>query len=314
MLRVLFLGLYNKERKSPVLDQPDSATFYDKGLRPAIGKLIDSAISEWPPTYTAEMFRARGKNGTLAFQSKSVPKHFVPFIGEQLRDTLSENDVSWGEGLIFLHQIRGVKAANGHHPNSMSAHDALDDLFRDHHITAEAHIDGRWWVDVGLELGSLRDECLAWRTDSHFHVVKDVLDIPPLHARRITQTGSSKYIRDLTSHLTSVSGCRISPGVRAQGPHSALYLQMYMTDKSITYRPDGSHFGKFMRGQDILQGKADDYCHDLYTVYRDATTKNPSLARVEVRVPLADAANVLVDVDIDALRGGLVCFTKSIWW
>lgn len=89
---------------------------------------------------------------------------------------------------------------------------------------------------------------------------------------------------------------------------------MYTTDKSITYRQDGSHFGKFLLGKDILKGKADDYCHDLYEVYREASVKNYSLARVEVRVPFAEAAHVLVDRDIRIFRKGLVSIDPVVWW
>lgn len=196
----------------------------------------------------------------------------------------------------------------------MAAEDALEELMTMNNIADNAFEEGRWWVDVGLEIASLWEDCLAWRTDSHYHVVKNVLDIRTSHARRITQPGSSKYMRDLTSHLTTVSGCRISPGVRAQGPHEAVYFQMYTTDKSITYRPDGNHFGKFLRGQDIIKGKSDDYCHDLYEVYREASEKNYSLARVEVRVPLSNTNDVLLDLDVDVFRNSLVSFDPSVWW
>lgn len=314
MVRVLLPGLYNNERRTPFLNQEESAIFYEKGLRPAIAAIMGPLVAEWPPTYNSEMFRARGKDGKLAFQTKTVGNWLVRRIGDKLREKLSENNVPWGQGLVFLHQIRGVKASNGHTPTMLAAHDALEELLTANDITPDAHLGGHWWVDVGLEISSLWEECLAWRTDSHFHVIKNVLAIPSQHARRITQPGSSKYMRDMTSHLTAVSGCRVSPGIRAQGPFNALYFQMYMTDKSITYRPDGNHFGKFLRGQDILRGRADNYCHDLYEVYREASQKNYSLARVEVRVPLAEATNILLDIDIEVFRGGLVCFDPSIWW
>lgn len=314
MIRVLLPGLYSEERRTPFLTQTDLATFYEKGLRPAVEEIGGDAVAEWPPTYSAEMFRARGKNGTLSFQTKTIPDWIIGALGDYLRASLAENHVAWGEGLMFLHQIRGVKASNVHTPTRTAASESLQELFAANNLTAECQTEGHWWVDVGLELSSLERKCLAWRTDSHFSVVKHVLGIPDRTAERITQPGSSKYVRDMTSHLTAVSGCRISPGIRAQGPREAVYLQLYTTDKSITYRPEGAHFGKFLKGQDILKGKADDYCHDLYEVYREASEKNYSLARIEVRVPFSKAADVMSTVNVETFRRGLVSIDPVIWW
>ena len=118
----------------------------------------------------------------------------------------------------------------------------------------------------------------------------------------------------MTSHLTSASGCRITPGIRAQGPYDVLYLQMYTTDKSITYRPEGTHFGKFLKGEDIIKGKAADYCYGLYELYRHAAEKNPSLARLEIRVPIVYASDVLLHMDAGRIRDALVIFDRTVWW
>lgn len=144
--------------------------------------------------------------------------------------------------------------------------------------------------------------------------MKDTLCIPRRVADRITRLGSSKYVRDPTSHLTAVSGCRISPGVRAQGLYKVAYLQMYMTDKAVTYRPEGFHWGKHLTGKEILKNKAEDYCRGLYNLYCDASQKNYGHARIEVRVPIQHADKVMVDVDIDLYRRSLVSFDPVIWW
>jgi hypothetical protein len=260
------------------------------------------------------MTRARGKDGTFSFQTKTLAGWHVGSLGNRIRRALTKNHVPWAEGLVFLHQIRGVKSSSGHTPNREAAIASLDEFLDEHRLTVDCRTEGHWWIDVGLEIASQDELCLAFRTDSHLHIVKEVLEISSRHADRITSLGSSKYIRDLTSHLTSVSGCRISPGARAQGPHQAVYLQMYTTDKSLTYRQDGSHFGKFLTGQDIIKNKADDFCRDLYNIYRDASTENYSLARVEVRVPLSSASDVLTRINIETFRNGLVAVDRVAWW
>lgn len=316
MLRAVIPGLYHKERSTSLLNQSEFATFYEKGFRPAVESLSPAAAAEWPPTYQAELFRARGKHGTLALQTKTLGKWFLRGLGDAIRAALRDNEVPWGEGLIFLYQIKGVKASNGHRTSAASAQLSLNEFFIKNSITQEGIDRGDWWVDVGLEISSGREECLAWRTDHHFHIVKHALSIDTSNAQRITRPGSSKYIRDLTSHLTAVAGCRISPGARAQGPHEAAYLQMYTTDKAVIYRPEGAHFGKHLTGKEILENKADAYCRGLYNLYTDASNKNNGHARVEVRVPYEHAASVLVNIDTvhELFVTSLICVPSVVWW
>ena len=73
---------------------------------------------------------------------------------------------------------------------------------------------------------------------------------------------------DLSAHLTGLSGCRIEPGRRAEGPGEVRYLQMYTTDKSVTYHPEGRHHGKVLTGKDVLSAKEDPaFCTGLYEAY-----------------------------------------------
>lgn len=121
-------------------------------------------------------------------------------------------------------------------------------------IIAQSH--RCWWIDVGLEINSKKDEgCLAWRTDSHYQ------------ADRLTTPGSSKYTRDMASHLTEVSGCRIAPGFVSNTALSVRYFQAYTTDKSHTYRIDQGRYGKFITCDRILKGKDKDYLEGVYRLY-----------------------------------------------
>ena len=316
MLRAVIPGLYHSQRSTSLLDQSELATFYEKGLRPAVESLSPAAAAEWPPTYQAEMFRARGKHGTLALQTKTLGKWLVRELGDAIRTALRRNRVPWGEGIIFMYQIRGVKASNVHRTSARWAQLSLNELFNKNSITVEAIDRGDWWVDVGVEISSGTEECLAWRTDHHVHIVEHVLSISASNAQRITSPGSSKYIRDLTSHLTAISGCRITPGVRAEGIHEAIYLQMYTTDKAVIYRPEGAHFGKYLTGREILENKADTYCRGLYDLYTDSAYKNNSHARIEVRVPYAHAADVLVDIPSvqELFISSLIRVPTVVWW
>ena len=313
MIRVLFPALY-ADRRSCFLTQEEQKIFYEQGFRPAVVELLDASASDWPPNYESEMFRARGHNGQLSFMSKILPEWYVGDLGDKIREHLDRNKVSWGEGLVFLHQIRGVKNSSQHTPLHEDGEVALEEWLDENSLKEEDLLLGEWWVDVGLQISSDKEECLAWRTDSHFHLVKEVLGIPEHHAYRITSITSTKYTRDMTSHLTAVSGCRISPGARAEGRFSVQYLQLYTTDKSLTYRQDRGHHGKFITCKDVLAGKAEGYCGSLYGVYLAAMKDNFSLARLEVRVPIKHATSVLLGLRHRTICQWLVSFPRVVWW
>lgn len=312
MIRVLLPGLYSDTRKSPLLSQDEMRIFYEQGFRPAMVDLDEVGATEWPSTYDNEMFRARGNRGTLSFQSKVIDSLTGVALGDKIRECLRENGhEDYATGLVFLHQIRGVKSTTIHQPTATSATQALRSFLTNHSIRI-GH--GRWWIDIGLEISSDDNNCLAWRTDSHPHVAKNVLRILANTAKRVTSPGSSKGTRDILSGMPGVSGLRLSPGARAQGAFRAQYLQLYTTDKATIYRPDNGHYGKYLTCSDVLKGKDDAFIDKLYTLYRDAIGKNTSCARVECRVPLEFANSVLLDFSESLARRSLVSFHPTTFW
>jgi hypothetical protein len=170
------------------------------------------------------------------------------------------------------------------------------------------------FVDVALTVVSDNGKCLAWQTISHFGLVREVLGLSNQTAIRITSLGSSKYTRDMTSHLPEVSGWRIAPGVRAAGKYDCCYFQGYTTDKALTARPEKGHHAKFLECPDVFKGKADGWIESLYQLNINAIKSNLSTARMEVRVPLSKAKSVLLNVDEELLRSSLIKVHPTIWW
>jgi hypothetical protein len=315
MLRAFIPGLYNRYTRSPFLSQEDHVTFYEQGLLPAVKELCGDRAAEWPATYTDEMYRARGRNGTLSFQTKMIPDWKVRSLGTTIRSKLREAGIPWAEGIIFLHQIRGVKDSTIHSVDGASALQALVEFLRKEHIDDRAiFTGGGWWIDVGIQVTSTAEECLAWRTDSHGAIVREICDIEARHAVRMTSIGSSRYTRDMTSHLPQVSGCRIEPGIQGQGPFEVTYLQLYTTDKSVTYRHDQGHHSKFITCSDIVRGRSTAFIGGLYSAYRNAIGNNHAQARMEVRVPIRCATEALVELNENIICQGLVSFSSVEWW
>ena len=268
-----------------------------------------------PADRDSEMFRARQTTGRLAFSTRILPADMVENFGDTLREHLSRNGVLWGRGLVFLHEIRGVKNTSRHQFDDTNANPALQEFLTKNGLDLwMLETSGEWYVDVGAEITSTTDRCIAWRTDQHHTLVEQVLRIDAHNARRITRLGSSKYYRDPASHLTGASGFRISPGVRAQGPLEVKFFQAYLTDKQITAAKEANHFGKFITPYHLLKGKGESYIHSLFSLYKSASTNNFSAARFEVRVPIGHGSTALLDVDLNKLRLCLLSFDPAIWW
>jgi hypothetical protein len=283
------------------------------GLKPYAKDTHYSQFFNWPAGYAAEQFRATKKSGQKAYRTIVVPQWSLKDFGSKLRGHLRDNGVEWAEGLFFMHTIRGIKLGTQHTKTRDAAELALMEMIEEAHLDEEAMGSGSWWIDVGLEFSSKKDECLQWMTASHRNVVREALGIDDSNAIRITTLGSSKYSRDLASHLPGVSGCRIEPGVRAQGCYEAAYLQIYTTDKSVTYLPEGHQKAKRISMEEAMKG-GQGFVEGLFTTYWQASLENSSNTRVEVRVPFQFATTALVNVDPSTFHGSMLSFSKRDWW
>ena len=252
----------------------------------------------------------------MAYQTKVLPQWVLGSLAGKLREMLGDNGVEWSEGFFLSHTIRGTKHGTQHSMDEISAQYALEEYLMDAKIPIHATETGYWFNDVGIKYSAMDEpECLQWSTSSHFHVVREVLRIPDNHASRITSIGSMKYTRDIVSHLPAVSGCRIEPGIQAEGPFEVQYFQMYTTDKAITYNLEGGYHGKAIT-MDVAMGPSQPslFIQGLYGVYRGAMDENASNACIEVRVPFHHATRVLLNVDSCVIHNSLMSFRLNEWW
>jgi hypothetical protein len=250
-----------------------------------------------------------------------IPERIVGALLDSIRDALQDNpslpqeDVMWAAEVFVMYTIRGVKHAYLHSPAHFDGISHLQKLFSDASLSPRAHIDGHWWIDVGIEISSNEGHCLQWVTAHHWKVVQYALQIAERDAKRITHIGSGGYSRDLSSHLTAISGFRVKPGVRAAGPFKVPYLQAYTTDKTVVYNPEGIHHAKFIPASQALGAEQPSKSIDgIHTIYEAAREDNGSNARLEVRVPYACASDLLIELDEQLFREALCSFTRDTWW
>jgi len=319
-MRAFIPGLYGQnlrpgevQRRSPTLTQEEQAIFYEKGMRPTLIDLLKSKGRDLPSTYGGEMWRAQPKNSRkLGFQSRPLTAIDSSRFGQLLRANLQRNGVPWHDGIVFLHQVRGVKFATGHEPDDEeTAKDAMNAFYYEFGIDGEKVDSDHTYFDIGLEVTSTDEQCLAFRTDSHYNFMVDILGISEAEALRLSSIGSSKYSRDLTSLLVEIAGCRIRD---VGGPDLIRYLQLYLTDKGLTYLMDGGHTGKYVTAHDLLTKDMTTYLQGLYSTYCNAIESSSSNARAEVRVPLSQATSVFVGLDPELFRLYLISVSRSVWW
>jgi hypothetical protein len=208
----------------------------------------------------------------------------------------------------FLLQIRGTKHTIQHRLDEEFAETSLQQYFRDMAVPFEATHTGEWFVDVAVEFVSTQGMCLQWRTDQHARVIKNVLAIPERHAKRITTMGSSKYQCNVVAHMPKVSGCQITTGALSKGPHSVHYAQLYSTDKSLTYGPEGGHFGNYMSVQNAMEKtQSPKFIVELRMLYVRAIENNTSHCWIELRVPISNVTTVLLN-----FSSSLLAFPKMV--
>lgn len=328
-LYVFFPGLWSPDlagRERPYqVSERNRSLWYSSGLRPAIELLLgDGVAHDWPASLETEKARAqKTTGGAPSWTQKIIAREFVYPLADTIRQEiqtepfLDEADTQWAKTFFILHTIRGVKHGYNHTANPVSARYFLNDFIRDCKLVPNAHEDrvGEWWIDVGIEITSEIGACLQWSTGAHRHVVQQFLFISDEDADRITSLNSSKYSRDLSSHLAAVSGFRIEPGAQAEGPFQAAYIQAYTTDKAVVYNVEGSHHAKFLTTSEALsQNHPSKTVDGLYDIYSAAKGPNSSNARLEVRVPWRYATQVLMEFETAVIRQCLYAFSSETWW
>ncbi|TFK16556.1 hypothetical protein FA15DRAFT_761382 [Coprinopsis marcescibilis] len=317
-IRIFYPQLHNEDRRSHILTVSECATWYEKVVRPALSRLAPERSNNLPATYSAETFRSRTRNGMLFISGRTISDWDLQFLGDYMRELVTEHDIGWAQDFFFLHEIRGVKNSSVHTPNVTAATAALSDFLTTHGMPHDvASQPGNLaWVDVGIEITSDNGDCLAPRADTIPALITQFSSIPIEKATSMAVAGNGKFYLDPISCMTQVAGCRLSPGVRGRGPYGVIKLQAYVTDKAITATPDegtGRH-AKHITLNDMLNNRHERFLTNLYETYIDCVGEVTSNVRFEVRVPMEFGDKVMLQYDSDAIRDCLVAMDSRTWW
>lgn len=298
--------------------------FYTHVLRRALNELMPNGRgSNLAPNYDAEVFRARAANGTLTFQGRVLEDGAVAQLGNYLRRWINiscdeGHNLHWAKGFFFLHQIRGVKDSHPHPPEHRR--EALARFIAENGITMNTLRTDceNWRVDIGVEVMSEKGDSVFWRTDSHPHILHDVLGIPLDKAAAMTKMNHGRYYRDHTSHLTQLAGFRLTPGcTEGRGLLRIAKMQAYQTDKAITANPGegrGYH-AKHTTVAQLVDKGSPEFLNKLFDTFAScADQRVPSHARFEIRIPFISEQFAFVDAATRNWDKYLVAFPTEIWW
>jgi hypothetical protein len=178
-----------------------------------------------------------------------------------------------------------------------------------------------WVVDVALEIRQ-EGHVIQWLTSAHRRLLKYVLPSAENEQIDVIMTSKKHYLCDLSAQLDDLGGCRVEPGSREK-KDEVTYISIYTTDKSATYQ---LHSGIFAHRQacDLLPGKIDKLVKDMDNmgeVFRaccgdgeDDSEGLEGCARLEIRIPLANANDVLLTFPGDLLQASVISIPLRVWW
>jgi hypothetical protein len=314
--RVFFPRLY-KPDASPALSQTTLALIYDRCVRPAVIAVNAIDQSHWPVSYAAAMIQNRGEGGRFHYSSVDMASHHLEEFATNLIRLFDQHDDF--KDAFFLHELRGTKSVSLHDPSqAWERRDALDHLLNFVDVGTIDFDD--WTIDVALEIRHA-GHVVQWLTNAHRRILEFVL--PSADEVQISAILKSKkqYKCDLSAQLRDLGGCRVAPGSRGKQDNVS-YINVYTTDKSATYQ---LHVGVFRRRQasELLPGsiqKLIDGVAEISEVFGQCAGEvanedaQEGCGRLEIRVPLRMANQVLIDLPDDLVQASTVSVDRVVWW
>lgn len=291
------------------LDETELGQLYDLGIRLAAEDVLADTVHDWPASSEAAQWRDRNHGRGFANSGVIISEEKLAQFDRRIRYYIDINpDLEWASDYFWGTEIRGVKDAHTH-PISTSPQERLRVL---RSVTEGINTRyGTWYIDVGLEF-ILGGQALLWSTDAHSRIIQAALGIDERTANTIIST-RSHYVRDVSTHLESLSGFRAT--LKDDDNFiSAVYMQVYTTDKSQTYHPENGRYSKTLTPKVAMNGNPPPWCQSLLNLYRDAARNVDVAARIELRCPLNFADECLLAFPEDTIRASLTCYRREIWW
>ncbi|KAJ7710714.1 hypothetical protein B0H17DRAFT_1324313 [Mycena rosella] len=226
---------------------------------------------------------------------KSMTAERGHLLAEAMMEAVLEEE--WGQAAYWLLQIRGAKDLTRHQVGDRNSYgrlrtvqQELDELLR------EVRVDNsQIYVDVGLEVHAADPK--AWGVlplrDGHIPLLSQMFDIPD-----DDWVNAGVFSLDTWAGLRDIAGGRWNLAKRPLTDYEIGYIQWYVSDKAPLYNTSLRNKTPKMGELSVmkLMDPEDDmpFLFDVYSNLLSACEdKMPVVSRLEVRVPYAEANDVL---------------------
>jgi hypothetical protein len=318
VVRIFFPRLYNPDWPINQLPQDKLALIYDRCLRPTMVELVPESRDKWPTTYAAAYTHSRSRTGSLAFSSTDIPWYRLEQVATTLLAKLADLGPAFRDA-YFGHELRGTKGATIHNGRDEDERRlAMDELFE--HVDVDSLNDEEWHVDVALTI-SVPGHVVTWRESSHHELLSHL--IPTASVQQISRLIHNKarfhldralQIKEFAGFRATTTNCAWAPGLS--------YVQAYSTEKNVTYSLNPGVFRR-RQAKELLQKETEDriikdmdvMSNVFFECAGEAEVEGrDGCARLEIRVPLADAMNSLSTLPEELIQRSVVAVERRVWW
>ncbi|KDN35418.1 hypothetical protein RSAG8_11595, partial [Rhizoctonia solani AG-8 WAC10335] len=297
--------------------------FYNMAVRQAASNVLpDNLVREWPAVFDSEQFRSTIINrgaaghtqdedeehepaGPTRFQqtAREIYGHLFNNFLDELRRLVDEyEELSFARGFFLGVEAKNLKRVNesahpppdealvgedgrlidAENPRTMAIKKLLSD-FNMRHMKV-----GEWFVDIATTISAKhQDQPVSLFPNYLYHpeIMNHFTGVPvPLCAQWV-RTNSGGYVKDEDSHLGDIAGFRVV--LREYGDHTVCYLQIYTSNKSLTYHLHGKQKAKRTHPYRVIENwraERDDYSGRLVLPFQDALAAASETHDVAVRI------------------------------
>jgi hypothetical protein len=180
-----------------------------------------------------------------------------------------------------------------------------------------------WYFDIGTTINVTGPNgvprCAFVRRDKHAELLKHLTGKDAELCRRwvTSSTGLRCYSVDEISHLGDIAGCRLDLNNSQPSEDGVYYIQVYSTEKSVTYRLQGQSNSKRTSPKRILEDwkrERDKHFIPLQTAYISASSPHDVAVRIESRVTMRGVALVHTQIPDRDLRNWLIQVENTAYW
>lgn len=193
---------------------------------------------------------------------------------------------------------------------------AVRTVLRD--FTPDEFEPGKWFIDLAMTLSAKRDQrsvCLFVNRQLHPEIIAHFTGIPVDRCARWVETNSGGYAPDEEAHLGYFAGFRMT--LDEPGQDDIYYLQVYTSNKSVTYHLDGQQIARRTSPQRILenwQAERRDYFLPFQNALINASRTHSVAVRFESRIEFFSYPYVHHAMSAHTVKPWLLFLRNSHYW